>query len=55
MPGVPAPAKDAAGDFEFDLGGQFPVDRLRVALPQPNTVALIEILARAKPATPGGR
>ena len=44
--------KDKPGEFEFDLGGQLPVDRLRVALPQPNTVAVIEILARAKVADP---
>jgi uncharacterized protein DUF3999 len=42
--------KDRPGEYELDLGGQFPVDRLRVALPQPNTVASLEILARARPA-----
>jgi hypothetical protein len=47
--------KDKPGEFEFDLGGQLPVDRLRVALPQPNTVAVIEILARTKPADPWRR
>ena len=47
--------KDKPGEFEFDLGAQLPVDRLRVALPQPNTVAVIEILARAKPADPWRR
>jgi Protein of unknown function (DUF3999) len=47
--------KGRPGEFEVDLGGQFPVDRLRVALPQPNTVAVIEILARAKPADPWRR
>lgn len=47
-----AAVKDKPGEFEFDLGGQLPVDRLRVALPQPNTVAVIEILARAKHADP---
>jgi hypothetical protein len=49
---VGTPVKDSPGEFEFDLGGQFPVDRLRIALPQPNTVAVIEIFARAKPADP---
>jgi hypothetical protein len=44
--------KDRPGEHELDLGGQFPVDRLRVALPQPNTVASLEILARARPADP---
>jgi hypothetical protein len=49
-PGVAV--KDKPGEFEFDLGGQFPVDRLRMVLPQPNTVAAIEMLARARPADP---
>lgn len=49
------PAKDARGDHEFDLGGQFPVDRLRVGVPQPNTVAPVEILSRAKSADPWRR
>jgi hypothetical protein len=48
VPGSAATDKDArAGDYVFDLGGQFPVDRLRVSLPQINSVAAIEILARA--------
>ncbi len=53
VPGIAV--KDKPGEFEFDLGGQLPVDRLRVALPQPNTVAVIEILARAKAADPWRR
>jgi hypothetical protein len=44
--------KDRPGEHELDLGGRFPVDRLRVALPQPNTVAALEILARARPGDP---
>jgi hypothetical protein len=47
-----AAAKDRPGEHEVDLGGQFPVDRLRVALPHPNTVASLEILARARAADP---
>jgi hypothetical protein len=50
LPAVPL--KDKPGEFEFDLGAQLPVDRLRIALPQTNTVAVIEALARAKPADP---
>ena len=50
VPGIAV--KDKPGEFEFDLGGQLPVDRLRVVLPQPNTVAVIEILARARVAHP---
>jgi uncharacterized protein DUF3999 len=48
--GVPVPNK--TGEYEFDLGGLFPADRLRVALPQQNTVASLELLARSKPADP---
>jgi Protein of unknown function (DUF3999) len=50
-----AVAKDRPGEHEIDLGGQFPVDRLRIALPQPNTVAALEILARSRPADPWRR
>ncbi len=52
-PGVPV--KNKPGEFELDLGGRFPADRLRVSLPQPNTVASLEILARARPADPWRR
>ena len=34
------------GEYEFDTGGHFPVDRLRFALPQVNTVAQVQVLAR---------
>lgn len=34
------------GEYTFDTGGHFPVDRLRFALPQTNTVAQVQILAR---------
>jgi hypothetical protein len=52
-PGVPlAPAKDAAGGYEFDLGGQFPADRIRLALPQQNTVVQVELLSRTKSGDP---
>jgi len=47
-----SPAKSKPGEYDFDLGGQFPVDRLRVTLPEQNTVASIELLARAKTADP---
>lgn len=39
--------RDAAGSYRFDLGGQFPADRLRLLLPQPNSVAAVELLSRA--------
>lgn len=37
---------DRPGEYEFDTGGHFPVDRLRFALPQQNTVAQAHVLAR---------
>jgi hypothetical protein len=37
---------DRPGEYEFDTGGHFPVDRLRFALPQLNTVAQVQVLAR---------
>ncbi len=37
------------GDYLFDLGGQFPVERVRFALPQQNTIARVEVLSRADP------
>lgn len=40
---------DRPGEYEFDLGGQFPVDRVRLALPQQNTVVPVELLARSRP------
>ena len=39
---------DKPGEYVFDLGGQFPADRLRLLLPQPNTVAAVEILSRPR-------
>jgi hypothetical protein len=36
------------GEYEFDTGGYFPVDRLRFALPQVNTVAQTQVLARRR-------
>jgi len=48
-------AKGKPGDYEFDLDGQFPVDRLRIALPQQNTVASVELSSRAKLADPWRR
>jgi hypothetical protein len=37
------------GEYVFDTGGHFPVDRLRFAVPQPNTVARSQLLARDRP------
>ena len=41
-----APVADKRGEYQFDNGGRFPVDRVRLVLPQQNTVARIELLAR---------
>lgn len=38
------------GEYDFDLGGRFPLDRLAFDLPQANTVVPMRILSRAKPA-----
>ena len=38
----------AAGEYRFDLGGRFPVDRVRFELPQPNTIAQVELLSRER-------
>jgi len=40
------PVADKRGEYQFDSGGRFPVDRVRLVLPQQNTVARIELLAR---------
>jgi len=37
------------GEYLFDLGGPFPIDRLRLALPQDNTIARVELLSRSDP------
>ena len=44
-------APDAAtpGDYPFDLGGRFPIDRLEFRLPQQNTVVPLQVLSRRDP------
>jgi hypothetical protein len=39
---------DKPGEYVFDFKGQLPVDRLRLDLPDMNTIAQIEVLARDK-------
>ena len=51
QPAQPMPSREP-GEYAFDLGGVPPVDRLRVELPQPNTVVPVQILTRAKAADP---
>lgn len=42
---------DAAtpGDYQFDLEGRFPIDRLEFRLPQENTVAPVQVFSRNDP------
>ncbi len=44
--GIVARAGPKAGEYFFETGGPFPVDRLRLNLPQPNTVAPAVIYSR---------
>jgi hypothetical protein len=37
-----------AGEYRYDLGGPFPFDRLRVDLPQLNSLVQLQILSRTK-------
>ncbi len=47
-----AVAGDKPGEYVFDLKGQFPVDRLRLELPEVNTIVQVEVLARDKAEQP---
>lgn len=38
------------GDYLFDVQGHFPIDRIRFELPQQNTLAQFQLLARNRPA-----
>ncbi|MGH8778619.1 DUF3999 domain-containing protein [Paraburkholderia sp.] len=49
--GIVAQAGTAIGEFRFDTGGTYPVDRLRFGLPQPNTVARATVYSRPDPQT----
>lgn len=42
----------AAGDYQFDTGGVFPVERVKIRLPQANTVAQATLYARADAQAP---
>jgi uncharacterized protein DUF3999 len=44
--GLAVPGK--AGEYSYDLGGPIPFDRLRVDLPQVNSLAQLQVLARGK-------
>lgn len=43
---------DKPGEYSFDFRGNFPVDRLRLGLPQPNTLVQTEILSRNRASDP---
>lgn len=43
---------DKSGEYSFDFEGNFPVDRLRLGLPQPNTLVQVEILSRNRASDP---
>ncbi|HRF12455.1 MAG: hypothetical protein AW09_001518 [Candidatus Accumulibacter phosphatis] len=47
--------QEHSGEYVFDLGGRFPVDRLRLVLPQANSVASVEVLARTRASDPWRR
>jgi hypothetical protein len=47
-----APVADHEGEFEYDLGGAFPVDRIDISLAEPNSVVPAQILARANATEP---
>jgi hypothetical protein len=48
--GVPVAGK--AGEFEFDLGAHYPVDRVNLELPEPNSVVDVQLLSRATAKSP---
>jgi len=47
-----SPVAGKAGEYSYDLGGYFPVDRLRVELPQVNSLVQLQIHSRAQPNDP---
>jgi len=46
------PVAEREGEFEYDLGGAYPVDRIDVVLAEPNSVVPAQILARANSTEP---
>ncbi|MDN8036299.1 DUF3999 domain-containing protein [Burkholderia vietnamiensis] len=45
-------AGDTPGEYRFDTDGPYPVDRLRIDLPQPNTVARATVQSRSDAQSP---
>jgi hypothetical protein len=46
------PASDRPGAFEFDAGGFFPIDRIRIRPIQKNTLAQVALFSRTRPSDP---
>ena len=46
---LPPEAGEKPGEYLYDLGGPLPVDRVRVGLPQDNSIARIDLLSRSDP------
>ena len=49
---VSAVSTKTPGEFEYDLDGRLPVDRVNLELPETNTVVEVELLSRANPRDP---
>jgi len=49
---VQATAGDNIGEYRFDLGGPYPIDRVRIGLVQNNTLATVDLLVRTTSAEP---
>lgn len=49
---VNADAGDNPGEYRFDLGGPYPVDRVRIGLVQNNSIATVELLVRSTASDP---
>jgi len=45
-------AGEAPGDYRFDTAARFPADRVRIVLPEANTVAPVAVYARARDDAP---
>jgi hypothetical protein len=43
------PIAEKPGDYEYDLGGTFPADRITIELPERNSVVPAQLFARATP------
>lgn len=50
--GITARAGKVAGEYLFDSGGRFPVERFKLSLPQPNTVARATLYSRSDAQAP---